>query len=59
VSIDAMIQKEAENDSGQVPIVLVTSVALESALTEAVEQIEALQDIVKPVVRFRVEALEP
>ncbi len=58
VSIDAIIQKEAENDSGQVPIVLVTSVALESVLTEAVEQIEALEDIVKPVVRFRVEALE-
>ncbi len=58
VSIDAMIQKEAEPGSNHVPIALVTSVALESVLNSAVEKIEALEEIVKPLVRFRVEALE-
>lgn len=58
ISIEAMIQKEPEGGSTQVPIVLVTSVALESVLNAAVEKIEALEDIIEPVIRFRVEALE-
>ena len=58
VSIDAIIQKEAEGDSIHVPIALITSTALESVLQSAVEKIESLDDIVEPVVRFRVEDLE-
>ena len=58
VSIDAIIQKEDETDSGFVPIVLITSVAVESVLNKAVAKIEALQEIVKPVIRIRVEDLE-
>ena len=58
LSIDAIIQKEAEIKSNTVPIVLITSVAAESVLNSAVAKIEALQDIVEPVVSIRVEALE-
>lgn len=58
VSIDAIIQKEDEKDTGFVPMVLITSVALESILNKALEQIEALEDIIEPVVRVRVEDLE-
>lgn len=57
VSIDAIIQKEAEQ-SEHVPIVLITSVATESVLNSAVAKIESLQDIVEPLVKIRVEALE-
>lgn len=58
VSIDAIIQKEAEGEAGQVPIVLITSVTKESVLNGAVENIEALEDTVGPLVKVRVEALE-
>ena len=58
VSIDAIIQKEAEKKSSQVPIVLITSEAKESVLNHALQQIEALEDIVEPVVRIRAESFE-
>lgn len=58
VSIDALIQKEDDEDTGYVPMVLITSVAQESVLNAAVGKIEALKDIVEPVIRIRVEDLE-
>ena len=58
LSIDAIIQKEAEGKSTNVPIALITSAAQESVLQKAVEQIESLEDIVEPVVRLRVEDLD-
>ena len=58
LSIDAIIQKEAEEDSANVPIALITSAAQESVLQKAVEQIQSLEDILEPVVRLRVEDLD-
>lgn len=58
VSIDAMIQKEAEPGATHVPLVLITSPARESVLEKAVEALEALDEVVEPVIRIRVEDLE-
>ncbi len=58
VSIDAMIQKEAEPGASHVPLVLITSPAKEAILEKAVAKLEALEEVVEPVIRIRVEDLE-
>lgn len=58
VSIESMIQKEAQPGRDTVPIVLVTSRAKESLLNEAVREIEAIPEVQVPVTRIRVESLE-
>lgn len=57
ISIEALIQHEPAEGEALVPVVLLTSRALESRLQEAVSQIEALDTIQGPVVRIRVESL--
>ena len=58
VSIDAIIQKEAEPGETHVTIVLITSPAVEAVLDLAVKKLEALDEIVAPLTRIRVEDLE-
>jgi homoserine dehydrogenase len=53
VSIDAFLQKPVE-DTGHVPIVLITHPASASALEEAVGHIAALEAVVEPPRRIRV-----
>lgn len=58
ISIEAMIQKEAQEGEDNVPLILLTNTAQEKRLRDAIGRIEALDSINAPVVRIRVEALK-
>lgn len=58
ISIEALIQKEPEEDQDIVPVILLTNTAVEGKIKRAIEQIEALDSIAAPVVMIRVEHLE-
>ncbi len=55
ISIEAIIQKEADSDS--VPIVILTHSAVERQMNKAIAAIEELDDVVAAVTRIRVENL--
>ncbi len=57
ISIEAMLQREPPQGEQQVDVVILTHRTVESALTAALERIEALDSIAGPVVRIRMEAL--
>ncbi len=57
VSIEVIIQKEPAEGETQVPLIILTSCALERSLVEAVAGIEALDSIKGKVNRIRVESL--
>ena len=57
ISIEAMIQKEPENGSTEVPIIMLTRVCREGAINDAMEKIESLSSIREPVTRLRVDSL--
>ena len=57
ISIEALIQKEAPDDQAYVPLIILTSRAVEKQLDQAVENIEQLEPISGAVVRIRVESL--
>lgn len=54
VSIASVVQKEPQ-ESGDVPIVMLTHTTIEGRLKRALKEIEALPFILKPTVFFRVE----
>lgn len=58
ISIEALIQKEPEEDQDIVPVILLTNKAVEGKMNHAIAKIEALESIVAPVVKIRVEHLE-
>lgn len=58
ISIEALIQKEPEEDQDIVPVILLTNSAVEGKMKRAIEQIESLESIAAPVVMIRVEHLE-
>jgi homoserine dehydrogenase len=57
ISIDAIFQKEAAEGEDQVDVVILTHVAPERSVNEAMRRIEALPTIPAPVVRIRLEEL--
>jgi homoserine dehydrogenase len=57
ISIDAIFQKEAAEGEDQVDVVILTHVAPERNVNEAMRRIEALPTIPAPVVRIRLEEL--
>ncbi len=57
ISIDAIFQKEAAEGEDQVDVVILTHVAPERSVNEAMRRIEALPTIPVPVVRIRLEEL--
>lgn len=57
ISIEALIQKEANEGQDHVPLIILTSRAIEKQLDAAVESIESLDAILGAVVRIRVESL--
>ena len=57
ISIDAIFQKEAGEGEDQVDVVILTHVAPERSVNEAMRRIEALPTIPAPVVRIRLEEL--
>ena len=57
INIESIMQKEAEEQDGLVPMILVTHRVLERSIDDAISALEALEDISGSVVRIRVEQL--
>ncbi|MEK1908385.1 MAG: ACT domain-containing protein, partial [Pseudomonas sp.] len=57
INIESIMQKEAEEHDGLVPMILVTHRVQEARVNDAIAALEALSDIVGSVVRIRVEQL--
>lgn len=57
INIESIMQKEAEEQDGLVPMILVTHGVVEQRINDAIVALEALQDVVGKVVRIRVEQL--
>ncbi len=57
INIESIMQKEAEEHDGLVPVILVTHRVVEQRIDDAIAALEALDDVVGNVVRIRVEQL--
>lgn len=57
INIESIMQKEAEEHDGLVPMILITHRVIERHMVEAIAALEALDDVVGDVVRIRVEHL--
>ena len=57
ISIEAILQQEPTLDAATVPVVILTHHVVESAMTSAIVEIEALDEIDPHVVRIRLEPL--
>ena len=57
ISIDAMVQKEIQEDDGIVDIILVTSNMIEKEMKKIINEIEALPENKDKVVKLRIEQL--
>ena len=57
ISIEAILQKPA-HEAGTVPVIILTKPVIEREMNRAIGSLEALADIVAPVVRIRLEALD-
>ena len=57
ISIDAMVQKEPSEGEEQVDIIMLTHLAVEKRITEAIKRIESLPAISGKVTRIRLEEL--
>ena len=58
ISIEAIIQKEPEDDSTEANVILLTHTVVEKQMNEAIQKIEALDTISGEVVRIRMESLD-
>jgi homoserine dehydrogenase len=57
ISIDAMVQKEPGEGESRVDIVLLTHLALEKNVDQALARIEKLSSVLGKVTRIRLESL--
>jgi len=57
ISIEAIIQKEPDEDATYVPVILLTQKVIEKNMNEAIRKIEALDSVSGKVRRIRVEGL--
>ena len=57
INIESIMQKEAEEQHGLVPVMLLTHRVQEQRMNDAIAALEALQDVVGKVMRIRVEHL--
>jgi homoserine dehydrogenase len=57
INIESIMQKEAEEQDGLVPVILVTHRVVEQRIDDAIAALENLEDVVGKVVRIRVEQL--
>ncbi|GIZ11192.1 homoserine dehydrogenase [Pseudomonas sp. NCCP-436] len=57
INIESIMQKEAEEQDGLVPMILVTHRVVEARIIEAIAAMEALDGVTSPVIRLRVEQL--
>ena len=58
ISIESLVQKAPEAGQSEVPIVLLTHMAAESVITDAVEEITAFEEVRAEVALLRVETFE-
>lgn len=57
INIESIMQKEAEEQDGLIPIILLTHQVQEARINDAIAALEALDTVITPVVRIRVEQL--
>lgn len=57
INIESILQKEAEEQDGLVPIIIMTHRVREQKMNDAIDALEALDDIAGPLMRIRVEQL--
>lgn len=57
ISIEAILQKQAHDQDGTVPIIILTQEVLEKNMDAAIVQIEALETVNDSVMRIRMESL--
>jgi homoserine dehydrogenase len=57
ISIDAALQREAAEGESQTDIILLTHVATEGRVDQAIDRIQALPTVLAPVIRIRMEDL--
>ena len=57
INIESIMQKEAEEQDGLVPMIRVTHRVVEARIIEASAAMEALDGVTSPVMRLRVEQL--
>jgi len=57
INIESVMQKEAEEHDGLVPMILLTHRVDEQCMNDAIAALEALSDVAGPVMRIRVEHL--
>ncbi|MFN3581800.1 MAG: homoserine dehydrogenase [Pseudomonas sp.] len=57
INIESILQKEVEEQDGLVPIILMTHRVLEQKMNDAIDALEALDEIAGPLMRIRVEQL--
>ncbi|MBK1720656.1 homoserine dehydrogenase [Thiocystis violacea] len=57
ISIEAIKQKEPGEGESHVPLVMLTHRVVEGHMNQAIAQIEALDSVIEPVVRIRMETL--
>ena len=57
ISIDAMVQKEIQEDDKVVDIILVTSIMIERDVNKIINEIEVLPETKNKVVKLRIEQL--
>ncbi|MBL1319481.1 MAG: homoserine dehydrogenase [Methylophaga sp.] len=57
ISIEAILQKEPEQQGGIVPVIMLTQQIVEKNMNAAISQMEALESVKDSVMRIRVESL--
>ncbi|NOQ82340.1 MAG: homoserine dehydrogenase, partial [Methylophaga sp.] len=57
ISIEAILQKEPEEQGGIVPVIMLTQEVVEKNMDAAIAQIEALQSVKDSIMRIRMESL--
>lgn len=57
INIEAILQKQPEDDEGLVPIIMLTQPVAEKNMDEAIAQIEALDTVKDAIMRIRMESL--
>ena len=57
ISIEAIVQKEEQDESGCVPLVMLSHKVMESGMTEAISKIESLGTVSGKVIKIRLETL--
>ncbi|MEX2321196.1 MAG: homoserine dehydrogenase, partial [Saccharospirillum sp.] len=58
INIEAIIQKEPEDESDVVPLILLTHPVREHRMDDAISAMQALESVTRPIVRIRVEQLD-